>query len=74
MIRVIIELLALYLIYVLIFDFIIPIYRTTGQVKKKVNEMQEKMNNQQSNFQGEPNKSASNKPPKEDYIDYEEVK
>lgn len=43
-IRVIVELFVLYLLYKLIFDFIIPVYRTSKQVKQKVGEMQNQMN------------------------------
>ena len=39
-IRIIFELLVLYLVYKLIFDFIIPVYKTTKQVSKKMGEMQ----------------------------------
>jgi hypothetical protein len=81
-IRVIFELLVLYLVYKLIFDFIIPVYRTTKQVNKKMGEMQSKMNdhfNQQSAGSGgqsqanTPTEKAA-KPAKEDYIEFEEVK
>jgi len=72
------ELLLLYLLYKLIFDFIIPVYRTTKQVKQKVGEMQSKMNEhvqqqQNSQFQGT-EKEKESKPAKEDYIEFEEVK
>lgn len=71
LIRVIFELLVLYLVYKLIFDFIIPVYKTTKQVNQKMGEMQRNMNdlNKQAN-------AAAQKPatPKEDYIEYEEVK
>lgn len=82
-IRVIFELLVLYLVYKLIFDFIIPVYRTTKQVNKKMGEMQSKMNdhfNQQQSA-GSGGQSTTNnptektaKPAKEDYIEFEEVK
>ena len=74
--RVIFELLVLYIFYKLIFDFVIPVYKTSKQVKKKVDEMQSQMNEQnrqqQSQFahQNEP----ASKPRREDYIDFEEVK
>lgn len=82
MLKVIIELLALYLLYKLVFDFIIPVYQTTKQVSKKMGEMQSKMNehfNQQSagsGGQANSNNATQNaaKPAKEDYIEFEEVK
>lgn len=77
-IRVIFELFVLYLLYKLIFDFIIPVYQTTKQVKQKVGEMQSKMNEQmkqqQNNaFTAEPEEKVA-KPDREDYIEFEEVK
>lgn len=76
-IRVIVELFVLYLLYKLIFDFIIPVYQTTKQVKQKVGEMQNQMNEhmkqQQPNSFSTP-KESSAKASKEDYIEFEEVK
>jgi hypothetical protein len=79
--KVIFQLFVLYLLYKLIFDFIIPVYRTTKQVKKQVNEMQGRMNEQMDQFQQQ---SGQTQPPHEkaapktadghDYIEYEEVK
>ncbi len=76
------ELFLLYILYKLIFDFIIPIYRTTKQVKRQFGEMNAKMqeqmnsdsyrNNQQQNQQ--PPKAKQETAKKEDYIDYEEIK
>ena len=78
LIRVIFELLVLYLLYKLIFDFIIPVYRTTKQVNKKMGEMQSRMNEQMNQQQagGEPGtpKDKQAKPSREDYIEFEEVK
>ncbi len=77
LIRVIFELFVLYLLYKLIFDFIIPVYRTTKQVKQSVGEMQSKMNEhmqqQQSQFSSTADEKVQ-KPAKEDYIEFEEVK
>ena len=72
-----IELFVLYLLYKLVFDFIIPIYRTTKQMSGKVREMQEKMNQQQQqpeSFQDTTRPQASAKRSSDDYIDYEEIK
>ncbi|MBP6430686.1 MAG: hypothetical protein KA319_02885 [Ferruginibacter sp.] len=76
MLRTLLLLFALYLLYKLIFDFIIPIYNTTNQVKKKVGEMQQKMNEQmqQQNNVDTPPKQTAEKPKRDDYIDFEEVK
>jgi hypothetical protein len=72
------ELFVLYLVYKLIFDFIIPIYQTTKQVKQKVGEMQNQMNehlkNQQAGNHSPAPKDNSPKPTREDYIEFEELK
>jgi len=76
--RVLFELFVLYLLYKLIFDFIIPVYQTTKNVKQKMGEMQQKMQEQERQQQANQFKSASAKEQpnvnKHDYIDYEEVK
>ena len=76
--RTIVELFVLYLLYKLIFDFIIPVYQTTKQVRKKVGEMQQKVDEhvkqQQSNTFTTTEKAAPPKAAREDYIEFEEVK
>ncbi len=76
--RVLFQLLALYLVYKLIFDFIIPIFQTTKQVKNKMGEMESRMNEHLKQQQFETRNTASDnkatKPTKEDYIEFEEVK
>lgn len=78
MIKALVQLFLLYLLYKLVFDFIIPLYQTTKQVKKKVTQMQKDMNDhiQQSNtYQN--NAAPKNQPAAsktDDYIDFEEVK
>ena len=77
LLKVLFELFVLYMLYKLIFDFIIPIYQTTKQVKEKVNEMQRNVN-EQANQQQRNQYTATTEPtPKaksDDYIDFEEVK
>jgi hypothetical protein len=76
--KILFELFVLYMLYKLIFDFIIPLYNTTKQVKQKVNEMQrtmnEQANQQQRNQFNGPVKDAAPKPKSDDYIEFEEVK
>ena len=80
--RLAFELFALYILYKLIFDFIIPVAKTTKQVKKQFSamsqQMQEKMNQKQASQQQQTNYSTPASPgPKEkkdDYIDFEEIK
>ncbi len=76
--KVIFELFLFYLLYKLVFDFIIPVFNTTKQVKKqfgdmqnKMREQQEQMNRQQSKQNTEP--QPRSRPAKDDYIEYEEV-
>ena len=78
MLKALFELFVLYLAYKLIFDFIVPVYQTSKQVKQKVNEMQRTMNEhmkQQQNAQDNPTPSKPVTSTKhDDYIDFEEVK
>ena len=68
----------IYLAYRFVFHFIIPIYKTTKQVKKQFrdmhNRMQDHVNQQQSYQQTTTLKSEDNKQQAGDYIDFEEVK
>ena len=73
------EIFLLYILYKLIFDFIIPIYRTTKTVKKQFVEMNAKMQEQMNTYNQQQNAQGSTRPKeetvkKEDYIDYEEIK
>ncbi len=74
------KLLLVYLLYKLVVDFIIPVYKTTKTVKNKMNDLQQQMNEQarrQQQQQPAPQPAADKKaatPTREDYIDYEEVK
>lgn len=66
-----------YMLYKLVFDFIIPVYRTTKRVKKGFREMNERMQQHTEAFTQQTRPAA--KPQKEqarpgDYIDFEEVK
>ena len=68
-----------YLAYRLVFDFIIPVYRTTTRIKKGFREMSGRMNQQsnQPNQHNQPNQpfsQSTNKDSAEDYIDFEEIK
>jgi hypothetical protein len=66
----------IYMLYKLVFNFIIPIYRTTKQVKKGFREMNERMRQ----AEGFPPQSTPAQKPKPgetkpgEYIDFEEVK
>ena len=77
--RLLFELFVIYLLYKFIFDFIIPVYKTTKQVKQKMNEAQQRMQENQAGTVNDPfrntqHSGAHKKPAYEDYIDYEEIK
>jgi hypothetical protein len=65
-----------YLGYRLVFDFIIPVYRTTRRVRKSFREMHERMNEHSGHYQ---NENAANQDQDKqggvgEYIDFEEIK
>ncbi|HEY6901162.1 MAG TPA: hypothetical protein VI233_10985 [Puia sp.] len=69
---------VLYLLYRFIFNFLLPVVRTTRQVRQQFRNMQENMG-QQGFEQSQPQQSArpsnnTSKPPVGDYIDFEEIK
>jgi hypothetical protein len=66
-----------YLAFKLVFDLIIPIYRTTRQVKKGIREMKDRMGQTPGPFQEQPRpqvRQESNNNNKGDYIEFEEIK
>jgi Sec-independent protein translocase protein TatA len=75
MIKFVLELFVLYIIYKFVFELILPVYKTTKQIKKKMNDMNDQMETQERKNQ---NFSSSNPEKKSgsghDYIDYEEIK
>lgn len=80
MVRILLFILGAFILYKLIFDFIIPVYRTTRQVRRKFREMnqqmQDRMNqyNQQNQQQAQPQSRSQQSVSDKDYIDFEEVK
>ena len=67
-----------YLLFKLVFDFILPIYRTTKRVRKGFREMQERMNGQTEQYSQQENGTKQNQPNNKggvgEYIDFEEIK
>ena len=66
-----------YLLYKFLFGFVIPIYRTTREVKRNFRHMQDQMNRQAppgapGDYQQTTTTSKKEKPG--DYIDFEEIK
>jgi Sec-independent protein translocase protein TatA len=85
MLRILLYALLIWFLYNLIFRLIVPLYRTTRQVKQKFREMHQQMEDQNRQQQGyqktnPTSKSASQTdrpaPSKAggDYIDFEEIK
>jgi hypothetical protein len=79
MLRLLLYALLAWFLYNLIFKFIIPVYKTTRQMKQKFREMQTNMQdqmNQQQDFTAKPQSAErpAAKKSKEDYIDFEEIK
>lgn len=77
--KLILYLLLFWFLYNLIFRFIIPVYRTSSQLKKKFREMNDHMQQEQRQHtrqQGPEPASArrDNDAQSHDYIDFEEVK
>ena len=75
--RILLYVFLIYLAYKIIFDLIIPVYRTTKQVKKGFKEMNERMNDHMNQQGQQPAQPEQPKKPKEkpgDYIEYEEIK
>jgi hypothetical protein len=68
----------IYLFYRLVFHFIIPLYKTTRQVKKSFRNMQDQMRQHTDPYgQQQPQNNQQKKPGANktgDYIDFEEVK
>ncbi|ATL46490.1 hypothetical protein COR50_04480 [Chitinophaga caeni] len=76
-----------WLLYKLVFDFILPIYSSTKQIRRQMNDVQDRMHQayreqqqqqQQQYYNNQAQQQSSNpsKPNSEkgDYIDFEEVK
>ena len=61
-----------YMLYQLVFKFILPIYRTTKQVRRGFRDMQDRMNGHTPETGAPASKPAQK--PVGDYIDFEEVK
>lgn len=81
--KIIVTILILYIIYKVVFDFVVPVARTTSQFKKQVSQMQ-RMQEEQLRKQQQPppstppaNKTTTAKNTTVtdgEYIDFEDVK
>ena len=73
--------LGLYVVYKLVFDIIIPVFRASRQMHRQFRGMNERMQQQanpsQNGFSGQPNPNKPHQPSKpaaDDYIDFEEIR
>jgi hypothetical protein len=73
--RILLYALVAYALYKLVFDFIIPVYRTGRQIRKQFNDVKQRMEGQDhfSNIP-EPKTSSAADNKAGEYIDFEEVK
>jgi hypothetical protein len=79
MLKIIFYTFILWLLYKLIFDFIVPIYQTTRQVRRQMGDIQDRMRQQfeeqqQAAEPQRPQATAAKKADKSDYLDFEEIK
>jgi hypothetical protein len=78
MLRYFLYALLAWFLYNLIFRFIIPVYKTTRQMKRKFREMHEQMQERQEKQEGfkqqAPTQNPSPASRSQDYIDFEEIK
>jgi hypothetical protein len=79
MFRFLLYFFLIYLGYQFIFKFLIPIFKTTQQVKKDVRAMYDRMNEFPNTRHSSPTPQArsadtSPKEPTGDYLDFEEIK
>lgn len=76
--RILLYAFLFYLLYRMIFDFIIPVYKTSNRLKKGFRDahqkMSEQMNNSKQYSTNLPKSSAPSKASKYDYIEFEEIK
>lgn len=77
-IKLLFELFVVYLLYKFIFELVIPVYKTTQQVKQKMEGMNQQMRQENGHDNGFQNHSTrterAQKPVADDYIDYEEIR
>jgi hypothetical protein len=67
----------IYILYKLIFDFAIPVYKATRQIRKGFKDMHNRMQdqmNQQSSQPSPPPPVANPSSNSKDYIEFEEIK
>jgi uncharacterized protein YneF (UPF0154 family) len=78
MFRILFLIIAVIILYKLIFGFIIPVYRASRDIRRQFRKMNEQMAEDMNRFGQNANANEPQKqeqaPPRKDYIDFEEVK
>ena len=78
MFRALLYFFLIYLAYRFIFNFLVPVYKTTQQVKKGFRDMHDRMNSQQQQNSSSSHQTQSSESSEKksvgDYIDFEEIK
>jgi len=75
MLRYILAVLLIYLAYKLVFDFIVPVYRTTKRVRQQFQDIKNRMEEQSQSSSQDNSSNSEQKPEKVgEYIDFEEIK
>lgn len=76
--RVLLYALLIYLLYKIVFDFIIPVYKTSQRLKKGFKQAHERMSDQMNGAKQysttSTQKAATPKRNSDDYIEFEEIK
>jgi Sec-independent protein translocase protein TatA len=79
MLKIIFYTFIFWLLYKLIFDFIVPVYQSTKQVRRQMGDIQDRMRQQyqeqqQAQQEAQRPQASANKADKRDYLDFEEIK
>jgi Sec-independent protein translocase protein TatA len=79
MLKIIFYTFIFWLLYKLIFDFIVPVYQSTKQVRRQMGDIQDRMRQQyqeqqQAQQEAQRPQASTKKADKKDYLDFEEIK
>jgi len=79
MLKIIFYTFIFWLLYKLVFDFIVPIYQSTKQVRRQMGDIQDRMRQQyqeqqQAQQETQRPQASAKKTDKRDYLDFEEIK
>jgi hypothetical protein len=79
MFRIFLIIIGIIILYKLIFDFIIPVYRASRDVRRKFRDINQQMEDRMNQFNRSQGQSQAEPQPQKpvkgkDYIDYEEIK